>query len=422
MAIFYYKATTATGEWREGASQANSEKSLVQQLRAQGLLPVYVGETPQSAVEKGGSWLSSLGKGNSKSSVSLRSFPFAVRSWAQDRLEFTQEFSTLLAAGIPVDRALTISSHLAASERFRVVVADVLRQIRGGMSLADAMEAQGPVFSRLYVNLVRAGQASGTLPIVFGRIAEFETSEAEFRSHVTSSMIYPALLTLVSMVSMTVMMYFVIPRFGEVFKSTGIPIPASTAALLWIGDVLRNYGWILVLASVIGAILFRRWVRSTNGRLRLDQSLLAVPLLGEMLRKAETARFARTMSTLVGHGVPIVESLRIVRETVSNTQMAASFEGVIQGVKRGEGIAQPIERAGVFPELAVHLMRVGEETGRLDVMFERLANVYDTETRTTLRRLTALFEPVVILFMGITIGAIVLSLLMAITSINEIPF
>jgi general secretion pathway protein F len=423
MATYYYKASTAAGEWKEGSAAGDNERAVAARLSTQGLFPVYVGLTPpESQAAASGLFAFRLGgRGTGKSGKKNR-LPFLSRSLAQDRLEFTQEFSTLLGSGIPVDRALQIVSQLAGTERFRMVISGILRELRGGKSLAEAMEMHGDVFSRLYVNMVRAGQASGSLPEVFARLSDFETRDAEFRSHIISSMIYPVLLTLVALASMVVMMYFVVPRFGEVFATSGIPVPASTAVLLWMGNTLRQYGLLVLLGVVGGTFAFRQWAISPAGRASLDKLLLDAPLLGDMLRKAETARFARTMSTMVGHGVPIVESLRIVRETVNNTTMANAFDGIIQGVKRGEGVALPIERAKVFPELAVHLMRVGEETGRLDTMFERLANVYDAETRTTLRRITALFEPAVILLMGITIGAIVLSLLMAISSINEIPF
>jgi general secretion pathway protein F len=340
----------------------------------------------------------------------------------QDRLRFTEELATLLQAGVPLDRALRICQELTTSSAFQSIVADVLRQVKGGKSLSDALGAHPQVFSRLYVNMVRAGQASGTLPVVFQRLGEFEASSAEWRSHIVSSLIYPVLLTVVAVASLGVLLNFVIPRFAEVFESIGVPLPLSTSILLTTGRLLQSYGWIALLAAVGGVIWFRRVLRTPRGRERWDRFLLRVPLVGEMLRKAETARFARTMATLVAHNVPMVESLRIVKETVMNRVVADSLDGVIQGVKRGEGVAGPVGRSGSFPPLAVHLLRVGEETGRLDAMFERLANIYDNETRVALRRMTALFEPVVILGMGLMVGAIVLSLLLAITSINEIPF
>jgi general secretion pathway protein F len=254
------------------------------------------------------------------------------------------------------------------------------------------------------------------------RLAEFEESSAEWRAHLISSMIYPALLTLVAIASILVLMNFVIPRFAQVFESTGLPMPLPTYLLLRSGQLLQSYGWIALLVVVAGVILFRRAIRTPLGRERWDRFQLRIPLVGEMLRKAETARFARTMSTLIGNSVPLVQSLNIVKEMIGNRVMAASLEAVAQGVKRGEGIAAPVRKSGVFPPLAAHLLSVGEETGRLDAMFERLATIYENETKVALRRLTALFEPMVILGMGLTVGVIVLSLLLAITSINDVPF
>jgi general secretion pathway protein F len=425
MATFYYRAATSTGEWQQGSRKGASDKAVAQELRAMGLIPVYVGSAPEAASDSGGiaRFFQSLRAGAGRQDArSLKSMLASRRSPSQERLLFTQELATLLQAGVPLDRALSICSELTASARFREMLSDVLRSIRSGQALADALEQHPAVFSRLYVNMVRAGQASGTLPVVFQRLAEFEGQSAEWRSHIISSLIYPVLLTAVAVASLAVLMNFVVPRFAQVFESTGLPVPASTALLLDATRFLQSYGLFLLLGIIGGVIGLRRYLRTTEGRARADALLLRIPLVGEMLRKAETARFARTMATLVAHSVPVVESLRIGKETVGNRVMAASLEPVIQGVKRGEGVAGPVEREGAFPPLAAHLLRVGEETGKLDAMFERLANIYDSETRTALRRLTALFEPVVILGMGIVVGAIVLSLLLAITSINEIPF
>jgi general secretion pathway protein F len=419
MATFYFRAATATGDWQQGSRQGASEQSVAQELRAHGLVPVYIGAQPEEA-HGGPAWLRSRVGAKDAGAVWRRFAPGANRT--QDRLRFTEELATLLHAGVPLDRALSICSELTTSAAFRAIIADLLRQVKGGQSLAEALQAHGRVFSRLYVNMVRAGQASGTLPVVFQRLAEHEAASAEWRSHIISSLIYPVLLTCVAIASLAVLMQFVIPRFAQVFESTGLPMPTSTALLLGTSQLLQSYGWLLLAVLVGGAYWLRHWLRTEQGRQRCDQFLLRVPWVGDLLRKAETARFARTMATLVSHGVPLVESLRIGKETVMNRVMGGSLEGVIQGVKRGEGVAAPVSRAGTFPALAVHLLRVGEETGRLDSMFERLAGIYDRETRVALRRLTALFEPLVILGMGIAVGAIVLSLLLAITSINEIPF
>jgi general secretion pathway protein F len=293
--------------------------------------------------------------------------------------------------------------------------------VRAGKSLADALEAQGKAFSRLYVNMVRAGQASGTLAAIFERLAQLEAAAAEWRSQLISSLIYPALLTAVAVASLAILMNVVVPRFAQVFESTGLPIPLPTYLLLETSRLIETYGWIALLAVIAGAILFRRALQTPAGRESWDRFLLRVPLVGDLLRRAETARFARTMATLVAGSVPLVQSLGLAKDVIGNRVMAASLDRVAQGVKRGEGIAAPMRQTGVFPPLAAHLLTVGEETGHLDTVFERLANIYDRETQVAVRRLTALFEPVVILGMGLMVGVIVLSLLMAITSINEVP-
>ena len=382
-----------------------------------GMVPVFVGLTPESGATSG-SWLGGLFSGE----ISLGILPSGTRVASRDRMLFTQELATLLNAGVPLDRALTICAELTENKVLRSVVSDVLKQVRGGKSLAESMETHGRIFSKLYVNMVRAGQASGTLNVVFQRLAEFEETSAEWKSHLISAMIYPALILLASGASLAVLMNFVVPRFAEVFESTGLPMPLPTAILLKTSQWIGSYGWIAVLAVIAAVVMFRRALRTTTGREQWDRFLLGLPWIGELVRKAETARFSRTMATLIANGVPLVQSLGIVKEMVGNRVIANSLDQVAQGVKRGEGLAAPVRRTGVFPPLAAHLLTVGEETGRLDSMFDRLASIYDNETKVTVRRLTALFEPLVILGMGIAVGTIVLSLLMAITSINDVPF
>ena len=418
MASFHYRAVTSAGQLQEGARQGASEKAVARELQSLGLVPVYVGASQGLGAAKQ-NWPAFSGKLSGHAAWSGLA---GRRVTSRDRLLFTQELATLLNAGVPLDRALSICSELTESKASREIVADVLRRVRSGKSLAEALEAQGKVFSKLYVNMVRAGQASGTLHIVLQRLSEFEASAAEWRGHLISSLIYPALLTVVAIGSIAVLMNFVIPRFAQVFESTGLPMPLPTYVLLRAGQLVQSYGWIALVAVIAAVILFRRAIQTPQGRERWDRFQLRIPLVGELLRKIETARFARTMSTLVANSVPLVQSLAIVKEMVGNRVISDSLEGVAQGVKRGEGIAAPVRKAGVFPPLAAHLLSVGEETGRLDAMFERLATVYENETRVAMRRLTALFEPMVILGMGLTVGAIVLSLLLAITSINDVPF
>jgi len=268
--------------------------------------------------------------------------------------------------------------------------------------------------------MVRAGEASGSLGGIFERLAEFERSRDELRGYIISSMIYPALLALVGAGSIFVLLDFVVPRFASIFDDGRMQIPVPTKIMLEVSKVVQDWSWLvaLVLIALIGS--FRFYTRTAAGKLWWDNTRLRIPLIGEALRKAETSRFARAMSTLVGNSVPLVQSLHISAGILYNSRMANALKDVAQGVKRGEGIAQPLARTKMFPALASHLLTVGEETGKLDVMFARMAEIYEEETRSSIKRFTSIFEPLVILIMGLIVGALVLSMLIAITSINDV--
>jgi general secretion pathway protein F len=240
------------------------------------------------------------------------------------------------------------------------------------------------------------------------------------RSYIVSSMIYPSLLALVGAGSIFVLLDFVVPRFASVFDDSRMKIPTPTLIMLQLSKVVQDWGWIVALGIVAAVAAFRLYTKSPAGRLWWDQARLKIPILGDAMRKAETSRFARAMSTLVGNTVPLVQSLHISAGILFNKRMADSLKEVAQGVKRGEGISQPLARTRMFPPLASHLLTVGEETGKLDVMFARMADIYEEETRAAIKRFTSIFEPLVILIMGIIVGALVLSMLIAITSINDV--
>jgi general secretion pathway protein F len=255
---------------------------------------------------------------------------------------------------------------------------------------------------------------------VFERLSEFERTRDDLRSYILSAMAYPSLLVLVGIGSILVLMNFVVPRFASVFEQSRIEMPLPTKFLLEGSKFLQSYGLIGLAALVIIVIGMYSYVRTVRGRLWWDTLRLRVPVLGDALRKAETARFARAMGTLVANSVPLVQSIAIAGATLYNKRISGSLDAVAMGVKRGEGIATPLRRAGQFPPLAGHLLSVGEETGRLDAMFVRMADIYDAETRTSIRRFTSLFEPLVILIMGIIVGTLILSLLLAIVSMNDV--
>ncbi len=400
MLQLHFRAVTADGKQRTGVLSAPDEKSAARELRRQGLIPLYVGVVPQQRRE-------------------LR-LPVARPGRRRDVLFFTQELSTLLSAGVPLDRALSIVAELAERAEFREAVQDVLRALKGGKSLAEALAARPGYFSDIYISMVRAGEASGSLAAIFERLAEYEKTRDELRGYIVSSLVYPALLVLVGAGSIFVLLYYVVPRFAAAFATSGMRVPAMTQALLAASGWAQAYGLWVLGAAVAALGAFRAYIGSEAGRYWWDGFRLRLPLLGEALRKAQTAQFARAMGTLVANGVPLIQSIRIARGILTNRRMADALELVAQGVKRGEGISGPLAATGMFPPLTAHLLTIGEETGRLDTMFLRAAEIYESDTRAAIKRFTSLFEPLVILVMGVAVGALILSMLMAISGINEL--
>lgn len=401
MATFFFRAVAGDGRMRTGSLTGDNDRLVARELRKQGLTPIYVGVAPRGAGFE--LKLPSFGKGRRR-----------------DVLFFTQELSTLLTAGVPLDRALTITGELTERPAFRFIILDVLRVLKGGRSLADSLAVHPDYFSDLYINMIRAGEASGSLAAIFERLADFERSRDDLRNYIISSMIYPALLATVGLGSIFILLNFVVPRFSAVFSDSHMRIPVPTRLMLQASHMVQSYWWLVAVVLTGTIIGWRLYTRTAAGRLWWDGARLKLPLLGDTLRKAETARFARAMATLVANTVPLVQSIAISAATLNNRLMVGALERVSQGVKRGEGIAGPLRKAGVFPPLAAHLLTVGEETGRLDQMFARMADIYENDTRASIKRFTSIFEPLVILLMGIIVGALILSMLLAITSINDV--
>ncbi len=399
---FFFRAVASDGKIRTGSVTGDNDKLIARELRKQGLTPIYVGVAPKSA------------------SLELKLPTFGKSGKRRDVLFFTQELSTLLNSSVPLDRALSITAELTVRESFRFIVLDVLRVLKSGKSFADSLATHPDYFSDLYTNMVRAGEASGSLAIIFERLAEFERTRDDLRSYIVSSMVYPMLLASVGMASIILLLTFVVPKFASIFSESTMKMPTPTRIMLDASNLLRGYWWVGAGAVVLAIAIWRAYTSTASGRMWWDGFRLKTPLLGPALWKAETARFARAMATLVGNTVPLVQSIGIASATLNNRTISAALVGVAQGVKRGEGIAGPVRKAACFPPLAGHLLAVGEETGRLDHMFTRMADIYETDTRASIKRFTAIFEPLVILIMGIVVGSLILSMLLAITSINDV--
>jgi general secretion pathway protein F len=407
MGTFQYTATDSAAKIVQGSMEASDERAVVTWLRANGYYPIKVGQPGVVTEARPG----------------LVGFPTRLgrAPSTQDVLAFTQQLATLLEAGMELDRSLAILLDLTDNQRFRSILRSILADIQAGSSFADSLAKHPRLFSRLYVNMVKAGEASGVMEVILLRLAGFLERSKAVRDEITSAMIYPLLLLLVGGGAIVVMMNFVIPRFAQIFADAKQLMPLPTRILLAISAFTTDYWWIVLAVIVVAWIALRAYLQTEQGRMQWDQWKLGLPLLGSLVREIEVSRFARTFGTLLQSGVPVLAAVAIVKETVTNRVIAGAMVRLQEGVKRGEGISGPLRATGAFPSFSIHMAKVGEETGKLEEMLIRVADTYDERVRRTVKRLTSLLEPVLILSLGAIVGFIVLSMLLAIFSINELP-
>jgi len=404
--FFAYKAADQRGQTIDGVMEATDARSVVERLQRDAYFPIQV------APQREHSGLAGLARAGWRQR--------GIRG--RDLVAFTQQLATLLEAGLPIDRALGIQEGLTASPRLRAIIGDVLRSVRGGTSLGEALAKHHPrPFSRLYVNMVRAGERGGVLEQTLRRVAEFLEEAQEFRDTLVSALIYPTLLAAVGGAAVVFLMTFVIPRFADIFRDLGSTIPLPTQVLMVVSSWLRHYWWAVAGAILAGALGIRVWVATPAGRLQADRIVLRLPLLGPIALQTEVARFARITGTLLRSGVPMLAALGVVKEMMGNQVLARAVDSLGDGVRGGAGLSKPMVDTGVFPALAVHMVRVGEETGRLDEMLLKVGATFETDTRKNLKRMVALIEPGIILVMGLVVGFIVVAMLLAILSITDIP-
>ena len=404
MALFSYKAVTAAGQAQEGEMEGLARQAVVDRLQSMGLIPMRVEETraKPAGTGLGGGW---FGK---------------KRVMPDDVAVFTQELATLIKAGLPLDRCLEILISLSASEPVRALMTQVREDVRGGAALSKALEAQQGVFSRFYLNMIRAGEAGGALDVVLQRLNEFMERSKELKETVKSALMYPAILIGVALLSVAILLMWVVPQFSQMFEESGKALPLPTQIVIGAGDVVRNYWWAMALGLFGVYSWFSRQMQQPLSRYKWDRRLLATPLVGDLVGKLEVARFSRTLGTLIGNGVSLLTALSIVKDTLSNTVMSEGLGVVALQLKEGKGLGRPLMDTGLFPKLAIHLVMVGEETGKLQEMLIRIADIYDREVQSTVKRMLALMEPVLILGLGLVIGGIIMSILVAILSVNDL--
>lgn len=404
MARFRYKAVRSSGEVLEGELQGESEDAVLRRLHADGYLPIQAQEVTDEKRRR------------PAIRIERRS-----RRVSRDDLEtLTHELASLLQAGFAPDQALKVLAE--ASERLAVrrLVERVHAEVRGGASLSAAMEAQGPVFGALYLNMVRAGEAAGVLSVALHRVADFMERSRQVRETVSAALIYPLILVAVAVVSLAIVLGVVVPRFAEMFEDAGQALPWSTQVVVAVGAFFHQYWWLLVLALTAGGWYLRRQFLNPRTRSWWDARLLALPLAGNLIMGIETARFTRTLGTLLGNGVPLLKATGIAGEIVGNRAIANGIERAADRVRQGQGLAQPLLDERAIPQRAGQMLRVAEESGRLEEMLLRVAEHYERLVERSVRRLVGLLEPLLILGLGLVIGAVIMSIVVAILSVNQL--
>ena len=401
---FQYKAVRADGEVVQGTLEGSDRKQVVEQLHALGQTPIRIDEAALPA--SGG-----------------RKRRGRKRRLSEEQIaNATRELSTLLRAGLPLDRALGVLISLSEGEPIAELLVNVRKEVNGGASLADAIESQGGAFNRFYINLLRAGEAGGALEVVLERLAEHMQQSKEVHDAMVSAMIYPAILIVVAVSSIFILLGYVVPQFTELFEDVGQVLPLPTRITIAVGEGLQSYGWVALVVVAAAGWIIRRQLEDPRGRRRWHARFLNIPLAGAIITRVEVARFARTLGTLLHNGVPLLKALSIVKDSIGNQVIADGIERVSGSLKQGQSLAEPLAEAALFPPFAIHMIRVGEESGRLEELLLQVASIYDRETQVTIKRTLSLLEPVLILVLGIVIAAVIISILMAILGINQLVF
>ena len=347
---------------------------------------------------------------------------FSDRTAKKAAVFFTQELGILLDSGISLDKSLKILSDGQENNRFKGMILNILEEVKSGKSLADSFSVFPNIFTGVYVSMVRAGEESGVLPQVLKRLGTFMEKVQKIKSEITSSLIYPLFLVVAGILSVAALILLVIPRFTEVFEGVGIALPLTTQVMISLNNIVTSYGWIFIIILIGIFFLFKRLRKQTGVKARIDKKKLGIPILGNILWRIEISRFTRTLGTLLENGVPLLNSIDISRGVLSNSFLSNIIDQVKPEIKAGKGLTNPLGARSFFPGIAQHLLSVGEETGKLDEMLIKVADNMDTDIEQRIKRLISLVEPALILIMGCAIGAVVISMLSAIFSINEVSF
>lgn len=415
MSEYVYRAANAAGAVVDGRLEAAGREAALRQLRAQGLTPLKVEEAVAASPAR-----IKAAKGVEEAGPKRRLFDRDTGPGHLEVHNFTNEMAVMLRAGLPLDRALRVLIGMAGRPSFKALLEDVFKSVKAGKGLSQALTPHQELFGEFYINMVRSGEAGGQLSEVLSRLAEHLERVKAMRESVISALIYPAILVVVALLSVFLMLGFVVPQFQTLFDDMGDALPLPTRIIVAAGNIVTEWGVLLVIGTVALGWLLKRWFQSPTGRAWRDERLIRLPVFGSVVRKYEITRFARSLGTLLGSGVPIVMAIRIATETMSNRGLREAMRDVAPSIKQGGRLADALEKARLFSPLGLNMVRLGEETGRLDSMLLELARVHDDEVQSGVKRALTLVEPLLIIVLGVVIAGIIVSILMGILSVNDL--
>lgn len=409
MPTYKYEALDTSGAEVKDVIEATNEEEASQKIKAMGYFVTKL--TAGAAAGKGG-------KKKKKTGKSRKTFTIGGVS-GKMLVTFTRQFSTLQDAGLPVLRSLRILERQMKPSVLKNSLIDVVDDVESGSSLSEALGKHPKCFNKLYVNMVRAGEAGGALEVILQRLAEFLEKAASLKSKVIGAMVYPAVVICVAVAILTFIMVSIIPKFKKIFDEFGLTLPWATQTLIKVSNWMSDYWWTIPMFPMALYLLVKLIRLSRAGNYALDRALLWVPVLGDLVEKTIVARTMRTLGTLISSGVPILEAINIVKETANNAVFERMFQRIFESIREGETIADPLRESRLVDDMVTNMVEVGEETGDLDTMLSKIADFYDEQVDTLVKALISLLEPIMIVFLGFTIGAIVISLFLPLIKLLE---
>ncbi|MEI6279775.1 MAG: type II secretion system F family protein [Verrucomicrobiae bacterium] len=416
MTRYSYIALDSRGQESSGVIEAESQNDALGQLRQSGYFPKTIAEEGKGpkAKSKSPEKAKSVGKKNI-------TIPFLQKKTIKPKtlMIFTRQLATLIDAGLPLLRGLTVLSKQEPDPVLKNVINNLAESVQGGGTFSESLAGHPRIFNKLYVNMVKAGELGGVLELVLLRLAEFQEKAQKIKNKVVAAMFYPIIVLVIAIVILAFLLVFIVPKFEAIFADmlNGKPLPGLTLFVIGVSNLVKNNS-LMIVGAIIGLVILYKFIaRTRKGNRIIDNVKLKSPLFGDLTRKSSISRFTRTLGTLVTSGVPILQALNITRETAGNVIIADAISQVHDSVKEGESIVQPLEASGVFPPMVISMIDVGEETGQLPEMLLKVAEVYDDEVDNAVAGLTSLMEPIMIVFLAVVVGTIVIALFLPLISI-----